>query len=41
MDDVAPPAGDDEMLVDELQKKYDALKDKLLLEVGIFEDKRL
>ena len=30
---MAPPSGDDEELVEELQKKYDALRDKLLLEV--------
>ena len=35
-DEVAPPFGDDEKLVGELQKKYDTLKDKLFLEVSNF-----
>ena len=37
-EDVAPSAGGDEMLVNALQKKYDALRDKLLLEVRTFDN---
>ena len=36
--EVAPSFGDDEKLVDELQKKYDTLKDKLFIEVRISEE---